>query len=113
VEAGRLLGQHPIAAPVRSASKNNRSYGSDRYLGSITLTPSHWGGDRNMFASPRTRPRPGPRGPAARCRPWVRSRWHLDGEIHRVGPKLARWPSSLTENPYRSLRVDPDSGSTL
>jgi hypothetical protein len=37
----------------------------------------------------------------------------LEGNIHRVDPKFASWPSGLTENPYKSLRVDPDSGSTL
>ena len=36
-----------------------------------------------------------------------------EGKIHRVDPKFASWPSSLTENPYKSLRVDPDSGSAL
>jgi hypothetical protein len=36
-------------------------------------------------------------------------------EIHiRVDPKLASRPSSsLTQNPYKSLRVGPDYGSTL
>jgi hypothetical protein len=35
------------------------------------------------------------------------------GETHRVDPTFACCPSSLSENPYKSLRVDPDSGSTL
>jgi hypothetical protein len=35
------------------------------------------------------------------------------GETHRVDPKFVRWPRSLTENPYESFRVDPNSGSTL
>ena len=37
----------------------------------------------------------------------------LEGKIHRVDQKFASRPSSLAENPYGSLRVDPDSGSTL
>jgi hypothetical protein len=37
----------------------------------------------------------------------------LQGKIHRVDPKFASWPRSLTENPYKSFRVDPNSGSTL
>jgi hypothetical protein len=32
---------------------------------------------------------------------------------YKVDPNLASWPSSLTVNPYKSLRVGPDSGSTL
>jgi hypothetical protein len=36
-----------------------------------------------------------------------------EGKIHRVGPKCASRPSTLTENPYNSLRDDPDYGSTL
>jgi hypothetical protein len=36
-----------------------------------------------------------------------------EGKIHRVDPKFASRPSSLTENPYKTLRVDPYSGSTL
>jgi hypothetical protein len=35
------------------------------------------------------------------------------GKIHRVDPKFASRPSSLTGNPYKSLRVDPNCGSTL
>jgi hypothetical protein len=35
------------------------------------------------------------------------------GKIHRVDPKFANRPSSLTENPYKSRRVDPNYGSTL
>jgi hypothetical protein len=38
----------------------------------------------------------------------------LKGKIHRVDPESASWPRSFTENPaMKSLRVDPDSGSTL
>ena len=37
----------------------------------------------------------------------------LQGKIHRVDPKFASWPSSLTKNPYKSLRVDPNRGPTL
>jgi hypothetical protein len=37
----------------------------------------------------------------------------LQNKILRVDPKFASWLSSLTENPYKSLRVDPDSGSAL
>ena len=37
----------------------------------------------------------------------------LQGKIHRVDPKFACQPGSLTENPYKSLRVDPNYGSTL
>ena len=36
-----------------------------------------------------------------------------EGKIHRVGPEFARWPSSLTENRDKRLRVDPDSESPL
>jgi hypothetical protein len=32
---------------------------------------------------------------------------------HRVGPEFSSWPSSLTENPYKSLNVGPQFGSTL
>jgi hypothetical protein len=35
------------------------------------------------------------------------------GKIHRVDPKFASWPSSLTEDPCQSLRVGPEYGSTL
>jgi hypothetical protein len=42
-----------------------------------------------------------------------RARTCEQGKIHRVDPKFASRPSSLTENPHKSLRVDPDSGSTL
>ena len=35
------------------------------------------------------------------------------GKTHRVGPTFASCPRILTENPYTSLRVDPDAGSTL
>jgi hypothetical protein len=34
-------------------------------------------------------------------------------EIHGVDPEFASRPCGLTENPYKILRVDPDSGSTL
>jgi hypothetical protein len=36
-----------------------------------------------------------------------------EGKVHRFDPKFASRLSSLTENPYKSLRVDPYSGSTL
>jgi hypothetical protein len=36
-----------------------------------------------------------------------------EGKIHMVDPKSANWPISLTENLYKSLRVDPYSGPTL
>jgi hypothetical protein len=44
-----------------------------------------------------------------------RGDWNLliKGKIHRVDPKFTSWPSFLTENPHNSLRVDPNSGSTL
>jgi arylsulfatase A-like enzyme len=37
----------------------------------------------------------------------------LEGKLHRGDPKIARGPRSLTGNSYKSLRLDPDSGSTL
>jgi hypothetical protein len=37
----------------------------------------------------------------------------VQGKIYRVDPKFASWLSRLTENPYKSLSVEPDSGSTL
>jgi hypothetical protein len=36
-----------------------------------------------------------------------------EGKIHRVDPKFASWPRSLTGNPYKRLKVDPNSGSNL
>jgi hypothetical protein len=54
-----------------------------------------------------------PSPPTSSFLPPERDDRDLEGKIHRVDPKFASRPSSLTENPYESLRVDPDSGSTL
>jgi hypothetical protein len=34
-------------------------------------------------------------------------------EIHKVGPEFLNWSKSLTENPYKSLKVGPKFRPTL
>jgi hypothetical protein len=46
------------------------------------------------------------------CSMVIAEDYNID-QIYRVDPKFESCPRSWTENPYRSLRVDPDSGSTL
>ena len=55
----------------------------------------------------------GPASDAARNREFVQQ-WvdGHEGKLHRVDPQFASRPRNLTENPYKSLRVDPDSGPT-
>ena len=53
---------------------------------------------------------PRPQRPSAGARPTQRV---AEGKIHRVDPKFASLPKILTENPYKSFKVDPNSGSTL
>ena len=37
----------------------------------------------------------------------------LERKLYRVGPTCETWPNNLTENPYQSPKVGPQSGPTL